>query len=170
MRKRNRGSAIVEASLMMPWIAFLFVGTLDFGFYAYAAICTQNAARAAAIRSSTGLTSAYQANACAAAAEELNGLPNMASMVTTVQTNPTACPTSTAGMTSALPAAVPVPVTLNCSSTPKCADCTAANCLETPPPSSVQVSVTYKSIPMIPIPGILMGQMQLTRIAEMRIQ
>ena len=45
-RKRQKGSAIVETALMMPWLAFIFVGVLDFGFYSYACICTQNAARA----------------------------------------------------------------------------------------------------------------------------
>jgi len=49
MRTKNRGSAVVEAALMMPWLAFLFMGVFDFGFYAYASICTQNAARAVAV-------------------------------------------------------------------------------------------------------------------------
>ena len=48
---KTSGQAIVEVSLMMPWIAFLFVGILDFGFYSYAAILLQNVAWAAALRS-----------------------------------------------------------------------------------------------------------------------
>jgi hypothetical protein len=33
----------------------------------------------------------------------------------------------------------------------------------------VQTTVTYQTLPMIPIPGILTGRVQLTRVAEMRI-
>jgi len=50
-RKRSEsGQAIVETALLVPWIFFLFVGVFDLGFYAYGAICTQSAARAAAIQ------------------------------------------------------------------------------------------------------------------------
>ncbi len=44
-KRRQRGGSLVEVALLAPWIFFLFVGIFDFGFYAYAAICTQNAAR-----------------------------------------------------------------------------------------------------------------------------
>ena len=50
-KDRRRGSAVVEAALLMPWICFLFVGILDSGFYTYGAMATQNAARAVAIQS-----------------------------------------------------------------------------------------------------------------------
>ena len=46
---RERGHAVVEIALMAPRIFFLFVGIYDVGVYSYAAICTQNAARAAAL-------------------------------------------------------------------------------------------------------------------------
>src|SRR5260370_810485 len=71
------GQAIVEASLMMPWLAFLFVGILDFGFYSYAAISIENAARAGAIRTTNDQYSFSTATACTAALGELRGLPNM---------------------------------------------------------------------------------------------
>jgi hypothetical protein len=158
---RARGSAVVEAALMLPWLAFLFVGLLDFGFYAYAAICTQNAARAAAMRTSYNLKAQQFAYANSAAVGELNGLPNMSGV--------SACAASPGSISGSQPCAV-VLNTLTCATAPLCADCGAATtCIETPPPSSVQVAVTYRSLPMIPIPGILMGQMTLTRIAEMRI-
>lgn len=165
MRDRRKGSAIVEASFMMPWLAFLFVGILDFGFYAYSAICTQNAARAAAIATSASITSQTNSNACTAALGELKGLPNMIGVAT--------CQTSSGSITNADPVAASV-TTLSCTSTPKCADCTAAVC-GTPPipptvwPTSAQAVVTYQTMPMIPIPGVLMGQLTLTRVAEMRI-
>src|SRR5947207_14797502 len=49
---KERGHAVIEVSLMAPWIFFLFMGTLDFGFYSYAIIATQNAARVAVMQTS----------------------------------------------------------------------------------------------------------------------
>jgi len=77
----------VEASLMMPWLAFLFVGILDFGFYSYSAISIQNAARAAALRTANSQFSFSTATACIAALGELRGLPNMIG-VNTAQLQP----------------------------------------------------------------------------------
>ena len=42
----------MEVVLMAPWIYFLFMGTLDMGFFTHAMIATQNAARAAAASTS----------------------------------------------------------------------------------------------------------------------
>ena len=154
MRDRRKGSAIVEATFMMPWIAFLFVGILDFGFYAYAGICTQNAARAAAIlcaRPSLQVNSV----ACQAALRELKELPNMGSI--------TSCASSASGVSASQPAAAWV-TTLTNATSPKCADCTVD-----PSATSAQAWVTYQTLPMIPIPGVLTGQITLTRSAEMRI-
>jgi Flp pilus assembly protein TadG len=172
-RDRQGGNAIVEFSLMIPWIVFLFVGILDFGFYSYAAIATQNAARAAAIQLSADQLSQTNTIACSAAMGELQGLPNMAGVT---------CATSAASVTDAQPFAVCFGTLTNTPSSPcgapsvACADCSGA----TPPggfaaanpfasPSSVQAVVTYRTLPMIPIPGVLTGQMQLSRIAEARI-
>jgi len=81
-RRKRQGSAIVEVTLMMPWLAFLFVGILDFGFYSYAAICTQNAARAAAIATASSSSAQTFSNACRAALGALTGLPNMGGIST----------------------------------------------------------------------------------------
>jgi len=143
-RTRQRGSAVVEMSLMMPWIAFLFVGILDFGFYAYAAIATQTAARTAAMQSAIAND---VSQACTAALNELKGLPNVGSIVS--------C--------GALPVIVTATV-LNAGTTPPCADC-SLNATAT----SAQVTVTYQSIPMIPIPGVLTARLTLSRIAEVRM-
>jgi Flp pilus assembly protein TadG len=162
MWDRRKGSAVVETALMMPWLVFLFVGILDFGFYSYAAICTQNASRAAGIAASAnaptpGQTAAAWATAtqpvaCAAALLELNRLPSAPANCTGIGNN-----------TNTRPVAVYV-TQLNKNTLPKCADCvpdTAA--------ISAQVWVTYETIPMIPIPRILTGRMTLNRISEMRI-
>jgi Flp pilus assembly protein TadG len=163
MRRRKHGSAVVEMALMMPWLLFLFVGILDFGFYSYAAICTQSAARAAALWTSINTASQTNAIACSAALGELNGLPNMVSVTT--------CATSAGGVTNALPAAAWV-VALSCTSSPQCADCVSSPAcgIDAPPkPQSSQAWVTYRTLPMIPIPGVLMSRMTLTRSAEVRL-
>jgi len=151
----RRGTAIVEASLMMPWLAFLFVGVLDFGFYAYSAISIQNAARAAALRSAASSSSFSLSNSCAAALGELRGLPNMVGV--------TSCAADADSVSDSLPAAV-VLRALDNASTPICADCGV-----TATATSVQAAVTYRTLPMIPIPGLVMGRMTMTRIAETRV-
>src|ERR1700674_2519077 len=77
---RERGHAVVEIALMAPWIFFLFVGVFDVGFFSYAAICTQNAARQAAVRTAADEFSQSNALACAAALGEMNRLPNVPSL------------------------------------------------------------------------------------------
>jgi Flp pilus assembly protein TadG len=158
----RRGTAIVEAALMMPWIVFLFVGVFDFGFYSYAAIATQNAARAVAIQLATGLT-----DGCAAARQELGVLPNVVGVTT--------CPGTPAGVDDTHPVAVCSGVLSATTSAPcglptaKCADCASTICASPCTATSVQAVVTYLSIPLVPIPGVLTGRLRLTRIAEARI-
>lgn len=66
---------------MAPWIFFLFMGTLDFGFYAYAIIATQSAARVAVMQTSQNSTTAANSTlACQYALTELNMLPNASSL------------------------------------------------------------------------------------------
>ena len=125
---------------MAPWIFFLFVGVLDFGFYAYAAIATQNAARVGAMYTSSSSTLAADATgACSYVLEELRQLPNIRNSVTTC-------------------AALPVVVTAQLLS-PGVDGADAS-----------RVSVTYQTIPMIPIPGVMTGRFTLTRNVEMRIK
>jgi len=82
-RWREHGHAVIEISLMAPWIFFLFMGTLDFGFYSYAIIATQNAARVAVMQTSLNSTTATNNTlACLYALTELNRLPNVSSLNT----------------------------------------------------------------------------------------
>jgi Flp pilus assembly protein TadG len=156
MRNREDGSAIVETALLVPWLFFLFIGVLDLGFYAYAAICTQNAARAAAVQGAEELdstpTSPVSGAVCDAALGELNRLPNWAAM---------ACPAPTS-VDSTHPFAITAQQLTNVSS-PVCADCGA-----TPTAKSYRAAVTYQSVQLIPLPGLLMGRMTLTRTGEVR--
>ena len=156
MPKRCKGGAIVETALMMPWLFFLFIGVLDAGFYTYAAICTQNAARAAAMKTSGDTSAITNAIACTAALGEMTRLPNARNLLT--------CATSPSAVSDSQPVAVSVR-SLNRTTSPACADCA-----QDVSAISAQVTVTYRSIPMIPIPGIMMGRMDLTRIAEARVQ
>jgi len=161
-KQAERGNAIVEMAFLAPWVFFIFVGVFDFGFYAYAAICTQNAARAGAMRTSVDPYSqaAGSALACSAAIPEMNMLPNLRGVASCgsgsslVVTQSTRCGSST-----------DTTVVTTCpNSNPACADCTT-----TPQAASTFVAVTYTSIPLIPIPGMLPGKLTFTRTAEMRI-
>jgi zona occludens toxin (predicted ATPase) len=80
-RWREHGHAVIEVSLMAPWIFFLFMGTIDFGFYSYAIIATENAARVATMQTSQNTTTAVDNTlACNYALTELNVLPNTRSL------------------------------------------------------------------------------------------
>ena len=134
------GHAAVEVALMSPWILLLFMAIFDFGFFAYAAICTQNAARIAALATAAAPSSAgSQPTGCTHALEEMRMLPNIAGLATTYPCN-------------ALPLIVNVP---------PCTD-------PEPPQQCSRVSVTYQTVQLFPLP-FLMGRMTLTRVAEMRV-
>ena len=174
LRKRNkstreRGQAFLEVTLMMPWILFLFIGVLDAGFYSYAAITTENAARVAAnqIAKSPG----FGPNACELVVPEMNWLPNVKNASTPCASGTTVSPGT--------PIGVCVGTLSNTASTPcgfqratppkdpcvqKCADC----CLDNAATSAL-VAVTYHTAKMVPVPGILTNQLTLRRFVEMRI-
>ena len=137
-RFRRKGNAVIETALMAPWIFLLFMGVFDFGFYAYAAIATEHAARVAALyTSSSVLSAADNSGACYYVLQALRDLPNVGTTVNSCT-------------------ALPVIVSASQVNGP---DGAAAS----------QVSVTYQSVPLFSIPG-LMGQMTITRTAQMRVQ
>jgi Flp pilus assembly protein TadG len=137
-KKRERGNAVIEVSLLAPWMLFLMVGVLDLGFYFFAAITTENAARVAAQYGAAGASTAGDtAGACPYALQEALSLPGLNS-----------------GM--------------NCQSLPFVATVTPV----TGPDGTAasRASVTYQTIPMIPIPGLLDGRLTLTRTVEMKVK
>lgn len=141
---KERGNSFVEVALMMPWILFLFVGVFDFGFYAYSFISVQNAARVGAMRASAGaFSSAYLY-----AIGELQTMPNAPSAGTCA---PSADNSSVTVCGSVTITAEPVPAG---------ADGEPA----------ASVSVTYRMLPLIPIPGLLSGPSSITRTVQMRIR
>lgn len=74
-RLRRKGSAIVELSLMGPWIFLMFAGVLDFGFYSYALIATENAARVGALHAAAD-QNVLSSEVCASVMKEMAALPN----------------------------------------------------------------------------------------------
>jgi len=145
---------MVEVALLVPWIFFLFVGVLDMGFYSYAIITSENAARVAALQTSTDPTSSTNSGlACTIAMNEMQTLTNVAGKSTCAN--------------GAVSSGNPVAVTATCSNITTGGACSDA--CSTGDDCSAKVSVVYLSIPMIPIPGILPAQMTITRNAEMRV-
>jgi len=163
-RQREKGSALIEMAFMMPWIAFLFVGIWDFGFYSHAAMATQNAARAVAIQNAAAGGTLSAAQICQAAKNEMGFLTNVAGMG--------ACSGTQAGVTNATPIWVCSGVLNNVAAqvcgqpSGTCADCSLVNGAAA---RSVEVVLTYRSVPMVPIPGFLTNQLTLTRLAEARV-
>ena len=136
--RQRKGNAVIEVTLLMPWVLFLFIGTLDLGFYWYSLIAVENAARIAAEHTSKSLTTAAsQSAACDKVRPELASLPNASSFSSTCD-------------------AAPLTVTA-AQVTVDGADATS-------------VSVTYQGISMIPIPGLVMGRLNVTRNVLMRVQ
>jgi Flp pilus assembly protein TadG len=139
--RRQRGSALIEVSLLAPWILFLFVGAFDMGFYSYCMVGVENAARVAAeYTSKSSSVAADSTGACTRVLAEMTGMPNVGT-----QAN---C-TSGGGNT--------VVVTASSLSGPDSKPAT-------------QVSVTYTGNRLIPIPGLLIGQLNITRTVEMRVK
>jgi Flp pilus assembly protein TadG len=142
-RLSRRGHAAVEVALMIPWMVFSFVATLDFGIFAYALISTENAARTAAMYASQSLAVAQSGSvttsACYYALEELRDAPGVGPGVTT------------------------------CGGTPVSVTVTA----RTPGTSginTVTVSVTYQTMPVMAMPGLMPGSLSISKTVEMPIR
>lgn len=155
------GHAAVETALMAPWIVLLFIAVFDLGFYSYAVIATQNAARSAAMH--VARSTAYAADfprACLVALRELQGMPNVGPALTICATNAT-------GVGDGRPIAVEIQTLL---------DNSIGNLAPQDPPPvptgslwAIRVLVTYRSPQLFPLPG-LMGRIIVTRFSEARIR
>ncbi len=138
--RRRSGNSIIELTFMMPWLLFLFVGVFDFGFYAYALIATQNAARAVAVHNSISKTAASNdpdKSGCRIAIFELQ--------------------TAAYGRT----------LTNDCSAAPLIV--TSSVLKDSNNNDMANVVVSYQSALLIPIPGVLPGQVTITRTAQMMV-
>src|SRR5215469_6207865 len=81
-RKSRRGAAMMELALFSPWIVFLFVGTLDWGFYAYSLITLETATRSAASWNANHASPGDATTACQIVYNEMQTLINMAGVTT----------------------------------------------------------------------------------------
>jgi Flp pilus assembly protein TadG len=138
----RRGQAVVEVTLLIPWLVFAFVAAFNFGIFAYALISTQNAARSAALYASQSLAVAQSGTIvtqiCPYVLGELGDAPGMS------------------GVSSCTAAPVTVTVTAK---TPG-----AGNM------NTVQVSVTYNTMQLIPLPGLMAGSLSIKRTVEAPIR
>lgn len=132
---QKRGAAMLELALLAPWVFFLFVGALDWGFYAYSLITMETAARSAALYEST-LLSPDSNSACTIVLNEMSTLINTGSIS-------------------------------SCNSSPLVV--TASTITGPDNTNAAQVSVTYTTPVMIPIPGLLARQFTITRIVNMKM-
>lgn len=145
----RRGNSIIEFSLLMPWYVFLFIAAFDYGFFSYSLISANAAVREAALYCSAASWSACvdssTSKQCTYALGQLQMLPNVGSGVTT-------CGTGTS-VTSSAPVAV------------------SSSVLSSTSPDgnpAASVTVVYLTPQLIPIPGLLPGQMTITRTVTMR--
>jgi Flp pilus assembly protein TadG len=81
MKRTKRGAAYVEATLLAPWFLFFFIALFDVGFYYYATIATENAARAAMLANASLAGNAENTpRACRYAKEEMRAVLNIAAL------------------------------------------------------------------------------------------
>jgi Flp pilus assembly protein TadG len=133
------GQSVIEFTLLLPWLVFLFVGGFDWGYYAHALISTQSAARVAGIYGANLSGGTVSSNTvCTLALQELKIDPNVSGL------------TSCAGPVSSSQAVV-----------------TSAACTTVDSVNTIQVVVTYQTPQLIPIPGLLAGKMTLQRTAQL---
>jgi Flp pilus assembly protein TadG len=141
LRRRAHGASAIEFAMLLPWIIFLFVGAFDWGFYAHALISTENAARVAGIYAANlGEGSIKKSIACNLALNELSISANVAGKTTCV-------------WGSSVSDASPVGVQETCTSVDGV--------------NAVEVAVTYRTLQLIPIPGLLTGKTTLYRTATL---
>jgi len=119
----------------MPWVCFLFIGALDWGYYAYELITLETATRSAAVYES-GLGAVSNPAACTIVLNEMSTLINMGSVTT-------------------------------CGSSPLVVSATQVQGPDNN--NAAQVSVTYTTPQMIPIPGLLGGKFTITRTVKVRM-
>jgi hypothetical protein len=135
---------------MTPWLIFLFVGAMDWGFYAYSLIATQAAARIGCLyTSSSSATATDTTSACTYALDQLRRMPNVG-----VGMNSCASGTSVS------------------SSTPVGVSATSVTGQDGNP--AAEVSVTYLTPVFVPMiwgsSTLLPKQITITRTVQMRLR
>jgi hypothetical protein len=131
---------MVESCLLFPWFILLFVGALDAGFDLYALIGVQSAARIAVLHTATSSSTANDSTG--ACTLVLQELNYMPNIHGVVTT---------------------------CSASPLTVTATGPTADQYGNNYST-VSVTYKTVALMPIPGILAAQFTITRTAYMQLR
>jgi Flp pilus assembly protein TadG len=140
MRTTQKGSSAVEFAFLVPWFVFLFVGILDLGYYSYALITAQSAARTAVLFTSSSTSASTQSTlACSYVYDQLTSNINLTTATTC--TSPSPISLTTAVVTG--PEGV-----VNSAST---------------------VTIEFTSATLIPIPGVLPANIPIVRTATMMI-
>ena len=139
---RNKaGNSLIEFSLIMPWYVFLFIGTYDFGLYGYSLIALEDGVRVAAVNASQNSTlAASSATACTYVVGSLKNLPNIGTSVT------------------------------SCTASPLVVSATYGPATGPDGGPETTVTATYTTAQLVPIPGLLPGQLAITRSLQMRIR
>jgi hypothetical protein len=128
---------VMEVTLLVPWLVFAFVAAFNFGIFAYALVSTLNAARSAAMFASQSLTVAQSGT-----------------IVTQLCTYVLGELGDAPGVGSGVTTCNGTPVTVTAAArTP------GAGNMHT-----VQVSVTYNTMQLIPLPGLMAGSLSITRM------
>jgi Flp pilus assembly protein TadG len=133
--RRRRGASVIEATLIMPWFVFLFVGAFDWGFYSHALISVESAVRVAALYSAGQSSVPAVTTLCPIVRNEMKALSNINSGLT-------------------------------CDSAPLLVSVTSGAGPDGQ--TAYTVSVTYTSVRLIPIPGLLTNLSTFTRSVQVR--
>jgi Flp pilus assembly protein TadG len=153
--RARRGQSLIEFSFLVPWFIFLFVGAFDYGFFSYSLIATQTAAREGALycasfNSASACTDSSGSVQCLYALDQLRMLSNVPTTLVTCGTGTTVTASAPVAVSSA---------TLTAGTSP---DGTAN--------SATAVTVVYLTPQLIPIPGLLPGQLTITRTVKVRFR
>jgi len=142
-----RGGSALELALVLPWIVFLYIGAFDWGYYAHALISTENAARIVGNFASYNTVNATKSyDACTLAVEELRIVPNISATQTCGSSQVVNVSTALVG--------------------PGQTDDNSAYGGD----YAAAVSVTYTTMQLIPIPGLLRNQATFYRTVRMRVR
>lgn len=125
---------------MVPWYVFLFMGTFDCGIYSYSLVATQEGARIAALNASQNSTLA--ANSNTACTYVIGSLQGLPNM---------------SGVSTCAAAPITVTATYGATAGPDGGPLTT-------------VTAVYTTPQLIPIPGLLPGQLTITKTVEMRVR
>jgi Flp pilus assembly protein TadG len=91
----KKGSSAVEFAILVPWFVFLFIGILDMGYYNYALITAQSAARTAVLFTSSSTSASTQtAAACSYVYDQLTMNINLMGATTCSSPSPISLTTS----------------------------------------------------------------------------